>query len=338
MPAILLSGGLDSSLLACLAAEERAAGQPLGLITSVAPSGSGLADERRFADIVAASLGLALDPVAPPFDADAYRPPAHVIAGASGPFLSNRHCLTEAFQVAARARGATMLVNGTYGEMSVTGRLSGATTTQRLRALARRMIRGRPTAASDGGAFHVRVAPGRLAHLPDEIGQAIAAPPPPSGAERPDGLWGYLPGVEKALGQANEYYAGALRMDFPFRDVRLLKLFAGMPLSFFTRQGMDRAPARWILDGHLPDSIRLRRSGMPASPDHIARLQRQAPQARERIAAFRRADVGEWLDLEWLDGALERIAAHGPAHIDDANQVQLTAINAEVLTWWRTRR
>jgi asparagine synthase (glutamine-hydrolysing) len=118
----------------------------------------------------------------------------------------------------------------------------------------------------------------------------------------------------------------------------LLRLFAGMPLSVFRRQGMDRAAARHILDGHLPDSIRLRRAGMPASPDHITRLQRQAPQARARIAAFRRADIDEWLDLDWLDQSLERIAANGPAHVDDANQVQLTAINAEVLTWWRTRR
>ncbi|MDB5678802.1 asparagine synthetase B family protein [Sphingomonas bacterium] len=338
MPAVLLSGGLDSSLLACLAAEEHAADQPLGLITSVAPAGSGIADERQFADIVAAALGLAVDPVAPPLDADTYRPPDHIIAGAGGPFLSNRHCLTEAFQVAARAAGATMLVNGTYGEMSVTGWFPGTTIKQRLRAMARRMIRGRPPVVpNETNAFHVRIAPGRLAQLPDEISRAIASPSPVV-VEQASDLWGYVPGIEKALGQSNEFYGGALRMDFPFRDIRLLRLFAGMPQSFFMRQGMDRAPARRILDGHLPDSIRLRRSGMPASPDHIVRLQRQAPQARERIAAFRRADVGEWLDLDWLDRVLERVAAHGPADVGDANEVQLTAINAEILTWWRTRR
>lgn len=338
MPAVLLSGGLDSSLLACLAAEERAAGQPLGLITSVAPAGSGIADERRFADIVAATLGLTVDPVSPPLDADTYRPPDHVIAGAGGPFLSNRHCLTEAFQATACARGATMLVNGTYGEMSVTGWFPGTTMKRRLRAIARRMVRGRPPViVDDTGPFHVRIAPGRLERLPDEISQAIAAPSPVA-AEQAGDLWGYVPGIEKALGQSNEFYGGALRMDFPFRDIRLLRLFAGMPQSFFLRQDMDRAPARHILDGHLPDSIRLRRSGMPASPDHFARLQRQAPQARERIAVFRRADVGEWLDLDWLDQALERVAAHGPADVGDANEVHLTAINAEILTWWRTRR
>lgn len=339
MPAVLLSGGLDSSLLACLAAKERAPGQSLGLITSVAPTGSGIADERAFADIVAASLGLAIDPVAPPFAADAYRPPDHVIAAAAGPFLSNRHCLTEAFQVAARELGATLLVNGMYGELSVTGRVYRTTLRQRVRATLGRAVR-RPAAAdlSDEDAFHVRIAPSRRGNLPEEIRHLIATPPAPVTDAKPTDRWGYLPGFEKALGQANEFYPGALRMDFPFRDVRLLRFFAGLPLAFFTRHGIDRAPARRMLDGHLPDTIRLRRTGMPASPDHVARLQRQAPQARGRIAAFRQAGIGEWFDLDWLDRSLERIAAHGPAHVDDANQVQLTAINAEVLTWWRMRR
>lgn len=338
MPAVLLSGGLDSSVIACLAAEERAAGQKLGLITSVAPPDSGLADERAFADIVAASLGLAIDPVSPPHDADTYRPPDYIIAGAGGPVLSNRHCLVEAFQVTARAQGATLLVNGGYGEMSVTGTLTYPPLRQRVRSMVGRLIRGRPAPELGGeGPFHMRIAPSRLARLPDEISRALANPPPTVTAH-PNGRWGYLPGIEKTLGHANEFYAGALRMDFPFRDIRLLRLFAGMPPSVLRHQGMDRAAARQILDGHLPDSIRLRRTGMPASPDHVSRLQRQAPQARERIAAFRRADVGEWLDLDWLDQSLERMAAHGPAHVDDANQVQLTAINAELLTWWRTRR
>lgn len=338
MPAVLLSGGIDSSVIACLTAEERGADQRLELITSVAPPGSNIPDERAFAEIVAASLGLAIDPVAPAFDADTFRPPDHIIAGAGGPFLSNRHCLVEAFQLRGRERGATMLVNGGYGEMSVTGYLPYPTRRQRVRSMVGRMIRRRPAAELGGdGAFHMRIAPSRLEQLPEEIRQAIATPPA-TVAPRRGGQWGYVPGIEKTLGHANEFYAGALRMDFPFRDIRLLRLFAGMPPSVFRRQGMDRAAARHILDGHLPDSIRLRQSGMPASPDHITRLQRQAPQARQRIAAFRQAGIDEWLDLDWLDQSLERIAAHGPAHVDDANQVQLTAINAEVLTWWRTRR
>ena len=336
MPAVLLSGGLDSSLLAWLAAEERAPGQPLGFISSSAPPDSGIPDETQFADIVAGSLGLAIDRVAPPPDADTYRPPAHIIAGAGGPMLSNRHCLTEAFQVAARSRGATQLVNGCYGEFTVTGRPSFVPLKQRLRAMARDLVRGR-AAPVDENPFNVRIAPGRTARLPEEIRIAAAAEQLVATPRR-GGPWDYTFGTATALAQSNEFYAGALRMDFPFRDLRLLRLFAGMPSSFAVRDGVDRAPARRILDGRLPDSIRLRRTGMPASPDHIARLQRQAGAARARIAVFRRADIDEWLDLDWLDQALERVAAHGPRNVDDANEVQLTAINAEVLTWWRTGR
>lgn len=335
-PAVLLSGGLDSSLLAWLVDAERAPDQRLGFITSAAPPGSDIPDESEFADIVAASLGLTIDRVAPPLEADTYRPSDHVIAGADGPLLSSRHCLTEAFHVAARGQGATELVNGCYGEFSVTGRPPVVPLKQRLRAMARDIVRG-PAEVEDEGPFHVRIAPGRLARLPDDIRDAAAAPQPVAKRRRGDS-WGYTPGVQTALEQSNAFYAGALRMDFPYRDLRLLRLFAGMPLAFAAHRGVDRASARHILDGRLPDAIRLRRTGMPASPDHIVRLRRQARAARGRIATFRRADIDEWFDLDWLDQALERIAAHGPRHVGDANEVQLTAINAEMLTWWRTRR
>jgi asparagine synthase (glutamine-hydrolysing) len=92
-----------------------------------------------------------------------------------------------------------------------------------------------------------------------------------------------------------------------------------------------------LLDGRLPDAIRLRTRGMPASPDHIPRLQRHAEAARLRIADFRRAELDDWLDLDWLDQALGRVAVRGPRDVYEANQVQLTAITAEFLLWWRAR-
>ena len=68
----------------------------------------------------------------------------------------------------------------------------------------------------------------------------------------------------------------------------------------------------------------------------MARLQRQAPAARARIPAFRRAGLDAWFDLNWLDTALGEIAERGPRDVDEANEVQMTTINAEYLTWWRT--
>lgn len=335
-PAVLLSGGLDSSMLAWALADQLGPGQPMDLITSIAPIGSGLPDESHFAGIVAAALGRTCIGAAAEFDVDAYRPPLRVMQGSNGPVLTNRAPLTDAYQLAAREAGATVLINGTYGEFSFTGRpRPGAL--RRLRTTAGRILRGRQREGREPvDLFHLRVAPHRLAELPEAIRSAAAAPPRPRIAGMPESLWGYLGGIGSVLGHPNAFYPGALRMDFPYRDLRLLRLFAGWPMQFFTREGLERAPVRHVLKGRLPESIRTRTRGMPAWPDQMERLQQQASAARSRIPDFRKAEVGEWLDLDWLDQSLARVAAQGPANIADANAVQLTAINAEFLTWFRT--
>lgn len=339
-PAALLSGGLDSSTLAWLAAEEREGGQELLLLTSVAPAGSGLADEAEFADAVAARLGLASTHVAPPEAANIYRPPDYILGGASRPPLSNRQCLTETFQATARARGATLLFDGIFGEMTVSGTFALTTVRRRLRGVAahlRQLARVQSRPPPPIHPFHVRLSPYRLAHLPEQVRAQLCVKEAKPPTRRSNDLWGYLPGAAKAMMHPNEFYAGALRMERPYRDLRLLRLFASFPAAFLVQDGLNRAPVRRMLDGRLPDSIRLRRSGLPASPDHTARLQRQASAARSRIPTFRKAEVHEWLDLDWLDAALGRVGERGPADVTEASEVQLTAITAEFLTWWRER-
>lgn len=328
MPITLLSGGLDSSLLATYAADAR----HRTFMASVAPPDSGIADERRFAQTVADQLGGELIPVYPPPDANIYRPPDSVFRAAAGPPMSNRHCLTEAFQQVARHHGGTLLVNGTYGEMSVTARLAKPGLRQLFRQLVR-PIRPNPALLKKGERFHVRLAPHRRDQFSFDPGLAENAL-----MASTDDLTGYQPGIDKALAHPNEFYAGALRMDFPFRDLRLLRFFAGLPLGLLRSGKEDRLIARLLLKGRLPDSIRLRRIGMPASPDHIARLQRQAADARARISDFRKAQIDDWLDLDWLNDALSRVAEQGPYDVNDANQVQLTATTAEWLCWLQDSR
>ncbi len=329
-----LSGGLDSSLLAWLAVAERGDAPPPLFVTSVAPAGSGLPDESRFAAAVAEHLGSTIHPAFPEPALDMYRPHDAILAGANTPPLSTRHCLTEAFQCAARAAGAALLLNGSYGEMTVTARLQQPTPLQRMRSTLGR-LRPRNRAAIPQGDFQVRLAPHRLAALPESVRAALAgSAPAPQGDPA---LLGYQPGAEKTLPHANEFYAGALRMDFPFRDLRLLRFCAGLPLDLLRQGGADRGLARAMLAGRLPDAIRLRTTGMPAVPDHYQRLQSQAEGARGRIAAFRAAGVDDWLDLDWLDRALGRVAAHGARGVAEANEIQVTAIGAEFLTWLRTR-
>ncbi len=342
-PAVMLSGGLDSSLLAWLAKEELTDNQTVSAITSAAPIGSGIDDETPFARQVTDHLGIDCTQVAADLSADFFRPPDAVLSGASGPGLSNRHCLTEAFQIAAKANGSTLMINGTYGEMSATVRLPMTGLALRMRRFVSQIYHGlRHTefAPSETGHFHVRVAPHRLANLPEPIVAAIdkeQSSVPRRYVPKSKGLLGYVPGALKSLIQSNEFYPGAVRMDYPFRDIRLYRLFAGFPVEMLLKGGHDRPVVRAILEGRLPDSIRLRRRGMPAEPDRYQRMQRQASAARARIAEFRKAEVDDWIDIDWLDSALSRIAERGAASNGESNEVQLTAIAAEFLYWWRTR-
>ena len=122
-------------------------------------------------------------------------------------------------------------------------------------------------------------------------------------------------------------------MDFPYRDLRLLRLFASLSGHLAPALAPDRGIARAIGKEILPEEVRLRRSGMPADPGHYERLQVFAQTARERIPIHRAAGIDDWLDLAWLDQALTRVAKSGVVNVVDANRVQLTALAAEYLTW-----
>jgi asparagine synthase (glutamine-hydrolysing) len=73
---------------------------------------------------------------------------------------------------------------------------------------------------------------------------------------------------------------------------------------------------------------------MPFCPDFYPRLTREAPEARARIPILRRAGIGEWLDLDWLDRRLAEAGADGRPPIGEAFQIQLTANVAEFLFAW----
>ncbi len=329
----LLSGGLDSSIVTWLTCAERAAGQTLACLCSAAPDGSGLKDEVRFAAIVADHLGLPLECVTPPENLSFYRPANATFEISNGPSLSIRHYLYDALFDRAEALGLPVIFDGAYGEWTLTSIMPLTSPKFRLRQLAKRLL-GR--AKRDGGnPFHVRVAQHRLANLPKPIEKALRDPPdyPISRSRRE--RWGYLSRPGKLLGVATETRPGRVRMEYPFRDPRLVRLFAGFPLSYVEHGGLDRSPARHILAGQLPDSIRLRPKGLGFSPDYFQRLQNDAQTARGRIAAFKAADIDDWLDLDWLDSNLQRLAVEGANGVSDAFQVQITAMAAEYLLWWR---
>ena len=334
--ACMLSGGLDSSLLTVLAAQERGAGAlPLALCSSAAPE-SGLRDEAQHAQAVADALGLTLERVVPPAALSPYRPSEADMLGANGPSLSPRHHVYAALDARAAALGRAVMFDGSYGEMTVTSYHEMATVTNRMRGVWHR-LRGRSTAAAGPlpGPVHVRLAPHRLhvaQRLADELG---ARPGPTVGPMPPRARWGVLADVAAMFAEPTARLSR--RMEYPFRDPRLLALFASFPAAFNERDGFNRAPARHLLRGHVPDDIRQRRIGMAFSPDYEVRLQRDAPAALARIPAFRAAGLADWLDLDWLDEGLRHVAAHGHAAVAGSGDVQMTAMAAEYLLWWQDR-
>jgi asparagine synthase (glutamine-hydrolysing) len=73
---------------------------------------------------------------------------------------------------------------------------------------------------------------------------------------------------------------------------------------------------------------------MPFCPDSYPRLTREAPEARARIPILRRAGIGEWLDLDWLEQRLAQLEADWRPPIAEAFQIQVTANVAEFLLAW----
>lgn len=336
----LLSGGLDSSLLAWAAAEVRAPQQELSAITIVAPDGSGVTDERDYAALVTRHLGITPYHVSADTDLNQFRPSDHILASQNGIPLVGRHCTTESIQRKVKAVGADMVFNGTWGETSATSRHYTIPLRNRMgRAWREVKTRwaGHAVANPAEPNFHARLAAHRRQAIDAPLRKALedARATRPRQERQASDTIGYLPAAYKCLHHPNEFYAGAARMEFIFRDLRLLRLFASFPRDMLIRDAADRGIARAMLAGGLPDAVRLRVNKGQAFPDNHQRMQREAEAARQRIPMFRQAQLDDWLDLDWLDQQLALVAANGPANELHSVRVQTTAITAEFLLWWQ---
>lgn len=330
--AVLLSGGLDSSLTTVFAAAERGAGTLIAL-TSAAPVGSGLPDETAFARQVADQAGIAMRSVIPATDADPFRPADAMLRWLQHPVMSPRHYLYDSLYREALAHGADAVLDGCEGEWSVTAYPDGLGLRQRMRdglfGLA-----GRLAARSPQDGFQVQLSSSALRIAERELRPALHVPSAATKIHRRDEMWGYSPSIVQSLNETTTTPMPGLRRLLPLRDRRLLMLFAGLPYRFVTEGGVNRAVGRALLAGKVPDTVRLRTRGMPFSPDYVRRIHRHAQSTRERLPDYVRAGVGEWLDLAWLDGALGTIAARPEVSYDLIFRAQATAMTAAFLSHW----
>lgn len=283
--------------------------------------------------MVAAHLGLHHVPVVPDRAASVYRPNPEIYQQAGGPTLSPRHYLYRALCASARDHGVETLFDGAFGELTLTSYMPLETPRYRLRQAAKRVL-GRGAGQTIDAPCHIRLAPHRLAKLQLTVAGLVGPYRELLASRKPGDVWGWIPGFDKSWG-ASTLLDHGLRGHTPFRDPRLLALFAGFPARFLVQDGLNRAPARAMMAGRLPDAIRLRRTTGAFSPDYMMRICSQADEVLDRFPAFRKAEADDWIDLAWLEASLQQIGARGAQSIPEAFEVQLTAMAAEFLVWWR---
>jgi len=329
---VLLSGGLDSTLVAAIAVEELRSDQTLTGFTSVAPPGTGLIDERAWSQHTADYLGIELVPIWPSDDCEIYRPtPQHF---ENGPTRSVRHYLYLALFETAHERGVELMLDGEYGESALSRVAYFATPMNRIRVASRGL---RQRFGLGGGAppqrFMARLAPRFVTGLPAPLRKA--APAMPTDFVSPSRPMGFTKG-QPGFGAFPTADTGfALRRANPcLGDIELLRLVAGMPASFLRRDGYDRALIRAMLAGRVPEETRLRTEKRAFSPDYNARLMREVTQLKTRLDAWHAAGVGEILDLDWMAQGAERLAGGDlpPQHI--VAEFHMSAMTAEFLLWW----
>jgi len=331
--ALMLSGGLDSTLITWIASQARGDAE-IFCLTSAAPEGSDLKDEREFSRAVADACGLSMHLVRAPEGTNVYRPSDQTFN--CGDFIQGgpRFYLDEAFNEAAKEYGATAMFNGAMGEFSITDK-RGFDDELNLRGrvgATKRAVMNWFRSRRDwpSGAFHIRFSPERLAAVPTTWregwleGKKVRRHSPPHQPR------GYHPSFLGGSGAGTA--AQGLRMHLPFSDFRLSDLAARMPREFDRHGGLTRSLARHMLEGHIPDAVRLRTRGMAYSPEYMQRIEEQAVTVLPRLPLYREAGVDEWLDLDWLAAALQRVSE--PKHrlnVKEAFETQLTTVFAEFL-------
>ncbi|MFN4096424.1 MAG: asparagine synthase-related protein [Sphingomonas sp.] len=330
--ACMVSGGLDSATLAWLTAKVLAPGERLRFLTSAAQPGSQQIDEMAEAAIIATHLGIPHDAVIADAVPGPYRPDPLLFRDANGPSLSVRHYLYHRFAAQTRAHDAAILFDGQFGELIFSNSLPLRARSAWWRKARRLLPAPRPAPAE---AFHVYLARHCLDALPEPLRDALRHPHQPMRMPARADRWGISPGFSKAMRAPASLDLGRVRVAMPFRDPRLVALFAGFPAAMLYPRPGERTAARHLLVGKLPDAIRLRGKGPGFAPDYPDRLRSEAEAARERIALFRRAGADEWLDLDVLDSGLARAARGASTSYDEATRTQLTALAGEFIAWWR---
>lgn len=298
-PGALLSGGLDSSSIACTARDQLEAGQPALPTFSMVFDAPGTCNERPFVDAVLETGGFAptlleRGDYAPFADLDA------ILDEQDGPVLAPNLACMRPLLGRAREAGVGVLLNGHGGDEVVShgyGRLDDLAASGRWIALWRECAavadtygdRVWPTLAAicaRHSRLDARVAARALrrfapayaarnepAHLLSRDcimasgirdGIRAAGTIDPSAGEQAQHLATLTAPIQPYAFEvlANAYAAHGIEARFPFWDKRLVELCLSLPASEKLDRGWSRLILRRAMTGVIPEQVRLRRDKM----------------------------------------------------------------------------
>ncbi|MBF0524969.1 MAG: hypothetical protein HQK56_07715 [Deltaproteobacteria bacterium] len=329
--ASLLSGGLDSSSIACVAARLlREKGQRLTAIASVLPEGypGPERDERQYIDIVKNQEKIPVRYVHPPL-AGLYMYIQKAVEQSGDPRLNNYFYMYSAFQDAVQEDGVRVTLCGNKGELgpsthgeayfaelAVTGKwikLAAA-----LREMAKvedrsylRLLWGqvaKPLLPDRIAVWHARIKgigpvsfEESLVAQPEFFAQAMAK----VGITLPEFLYFPDQAIPNARRQMclvimNTSIPGSWNtrpeeqeVRSPFANKRLIEFCLATPGDMKIRHGWKRYLIRAGMAGILPSEIQWRKTKGPFSPDFFRRLRHSRQEALDILRDFE-SDSGLW--------------------------------------------
>jgi len=331
-PICHLSGGLDSSSIACIAARKlREKNRPLTAVSSVLPLNhtGPETDERHFIDIVAAAEDINVNYIHPAqtMTDDSSADLDWLEAPGSGP----KGYVYRAFREAASRHGADVILDGCGGEIGPTNHAFGLfpwlARTGQWGTLCRELS---GLSALTGDSFtrlllrHVAAPHVSTIHRwyhrfrrPSRHVGSIALPLTRDFVARHNledirpnadiGLPQFDPkqrlafAIQRMQGgcRKHENAAGGIRTLYPFFDRRVIDYCLSVPARLNHVNGWKRNLIRQAMDGILPPEIQWRKCKAPFSPDFYRRFQQQLPTFRDTFESIPRNDIArDYYDVD----------------------------------------
>ncbi|MGR9072524.1 MAG: asparagine synthase-related protein [Gammaproteobacteria bacterium] len=314
---VLMSGGLDSTSVAAVAARmPESGGAPLLTVSWVFDEIDG--DERRYMDAMAEKYPLQTERVVGDrcltYDFD------HWMHNPNGPELHPDYPLTNAAYSRAVQNGSRVLLTGMYGdnlfgnphawirELIGHGRFIEAKAEMLLRKHKSGWLGAMKTAFLHETKFHIaatKLRKGKKAWLTDETAKFLdrkdSWPAPPRKVKRRgqfNSLMGLTFANNIAVSLCQGYRAG-IELRNPYRDKRLIEFMLEVPSYLLYKKGFNRAIQRDAMQSFLPASVRTRKdkASLMSYMNHSLDIRKKPLTA---LLLSNLASVKRWLDVNWI--------------------------------------